>query len=81
METKRKIGNYYYVTAGILSKFFCFFSVVVVCRMTSILSNDISSEATGPVKPKCHLWHSWAGGLKVYVLCGNCDLNLVAMSA
>ena len=35
--------------------------IVVVCRMTSTLSNDIS-EATGPFKPKFHLWHPWAGG-------------------
>ena len=33
----------------------------------STLSNDISSEATGPSKPKCHLWHLWAGELKVCV--------------
>ena len=35
--------------------------------MFETLSNDISSEATGPIKPKCHLWYPWAGGLKVYV--------------
>ena len=33
--------------------------------MLSTLSNDIS-EATGPIGPKFHLWHPWAGGLKVF---------------
>ena len=41
--------------------------VVVVRRMTSTLSNDISYEATGPFKPKFHLWPPWAGGSKVCV--------------
>ena len=36
-------------------------------RRPSTLSNDISSEATGPVRLRFHLWHPWAGGLKVYV--------------
>ena len=31
----------------------------------STLSNDISSEATGQVGPKFHLWH--CGGLKIYI--------------
>ena len=35
--------------------------------MTSTLSNNISSEATGPFKPKFHMWHPWAGGLKVCI--------------
>ena len=39
-------------------------SVVVVCCMMSTLSKDISSEATGPFKPKFHLWHLWTGGWK-----------------
>ena len=39
--------------------------VVVVCCMTSTLSNDISSETTGPFKPKFYLWQPWTGGLKV----------------
>ena len=48
--------------------------------MTSTLSNDIFSEATGPFKPKFHLWHPWAGGLKVYVFCEKSLLSLVAMA-
>ena len=28
----------------------------------SVVSDDISSEATGPIGPKFHLTHSWAGG-------------------
>ena len=35
--------------------------------MTSTLSNDIASEATGPFKAKFHLWHPWAGPLKADV--------------
>ena len=54
-------------------------SIVVVCRMTSTLPNDISSEATRGIKPKCNLWHAWAGGLKVCVFYENFRLNLVAM--
>ena len=48
--------------------------------MTLTLSNDISSEATGPLKPKFHLWHPWAGGLKVCVFPKNCLLSLLAMA-
>ena len=48
--------------------------------MMSTFSNDISSEATGPLKPEFHLWHSWAGGLKVSVFHENCLLSLVAMA-
>ena len=55
-------------------------SVVVVRHMTSTLSNDISSEATGPFKPKFHLWYPWAGGLNIYVFYENCLLSLVAMA-
>ena len=55
----------------------------VVCRQ-STLSNDISSEATGPVRPKFYLWHAWAGVLKVCVcVCvfyENWLFNLVAMA-
>ena len=36
-------------------------------RCLSTLSNDISSETTGPIGPKFHLWHPWAWGLKVRV--------------
>ena len=41
------------------------YAVVHCCRSClSTLSNGISSEATGPIVPKFHLWHSWARGLK-----------------
>ena len=39
--------------------------MVLVCHLSLTLSNDISSEATGPFKPIFHLSHSWAGGLKL----------------
>ena len=42
--------------------------------------NDISCEAIGPIKPKCHLWQPWAGGLKVCVFYENRHLSLVAMA-
>ena len=56
-------------------------SVVVVCRMTSTLSYNISSEATGSFKPKFHLWHPWAGGLKVCDFYGNWLFSLVALES
>ena len=34
---------------------------------TNHLSNDMSSKATRPFKPKFHLWHHWAGGFSVCV--------------
>ena len=48
--------------------------------MTSTLSDNISSEVTGPFKPIFHLWHPWAGGVKVYAFNGNWLFSLVAMA-
>ena len=36
-------------------------------RRLSTLSNEIISEATGPIWSKFNLLHLWAGGLKVCV--------------
>ena len=52
-------------------------SSVVVCL--SALSDDMSSEATGPFKPKLLLWHPWAGGFSVFREIGL--FSVVAMAA
>ena len=51
----------------------------LTCRL-STLSNDISSEATGPIGPKFYLCHPWARGLIVCVFYENWLLSLVALA-
>ena len=53
-------------------------STVLVCHLSLTLSNEIC-EVTGPLKPKFHLWHPWAGELK-FVFYENWLFSLVAMA-